>query len=245
MIKTFETLRRFYQEIDNAGRYLEEIIGKPICISNCGKCCSANTIQSSTIEAMYAVSVLTGTGKLDNVIKLCEGWLLDHHKEAPSFEGMIEGKFIPSKIKDEFESISKLPCPFLGLDLKCMVHEARPLVCRTYGITRTGSGFCPRPPGKGETQSQFMYLQAGELRTAIDAFKRSIGEDHPEWTIYGLFPTLIYRAAKEKEFHRLVSDNRIASAKIIGTQLDTTLMWQPQLDAIKRGLTPDLALTAR
>jgi Fe-S-cluster containining protein len=243
MLEALMRLHKFYKGFEAADICLEQTVGKPTCISGCGKCCQVNTVRSSTIEAINAVSILTGQGKLDQVLQLTEGWLLDHHKEAPTYDGMIVNKFVPPKIREEFEKLSVLPCPYLLENMQCLVHDARPLVCRAYGVTRTNNGFCPRPPGKGETLTQFQYIKSPQLRNEIENFKKKYTIEHPEWLIYGFFPTLIYRAAKEKEFRKLVQDNQIATAKIIGTQLDTTLMWQPQLEALDAGVAPDLVLT--
>jgi hypothetical protein len=68
----------------------------------------------------------------------------------------------------------------------------------------------------------------------VEEFKADC-ERKPEWKIYGFAPTLLYRAAEPDKFRALVDDNRIPSAKIIGTAFDTNLMWQPDLDAQRQG----------
>lgn len=240
MIEALMQLHKFYKGFAGAEKCLEETIGRSICIAGCGKCCEHNTVQCMTIEAINAVSILTGQGKLTQAVSIAEGWLLDHHKQAPTYEGMVEGRLLPAGIHAEFIALAGLPCPFLAENKECLIHDARPISCRAYGITRTGKGFCPRPTGKGETVTNLMYIQAPGLRQDIEKFKTRYTRSHPEWTIFGLLPTLIFRAAKEKEFRKLVKDNRIASAKLVGSQVDMTLIWQPQLDAIRSGVSPDL-----
>lgn len=114
------------------------------------------------------------------------------------------------------------------------------MVCRAYGVTRLSMGICLRPPGKGETLTQFMYMQVPGLMEDIRIFKETYQSEHREWVTFSFLPTLIYRAAREKQFRSMVRDNRIATAKIIGTELDQTLMWQPQIEALQKGVTPDL-----
>lgn len=240
MIDAFGKLHKFYRGFGSAERQLENTIGRSICISGCGKCCQANTVRCMTIEAMNAVSILTGTGELTKVMSIAEGWLLERHHEAPTYEGMISGRFVPAKIKEEAGVLASLPCPFLSETKQCLIHGARPLVCRAYGVTRITTGFCPRPPGKGETWSEYMYMQAPQLQTDIHKFKESYRVTHPEWVIFGFLPAVLYRAGREEKFRKLVRDNRIASAKIIGTHLDETLMWQPLVEAIKKGVSPDM-----
>jgi hypothetical protein len=74
----------------------------------------------------------------------------------------------------------------------------------------------------------------------IHSFKEQYRDNHREWITFSFFPTLLYRAAREKEFREMVRDNRIATAKIIGTELDQTLAWQPQIEALQKGVDPDL-----
>jgi len=240
MIRAFQTLRQLYDGFAGAETALGNSIGRSPCMSGCGRCCEVNTVQCLTIEAMNAVSLLTGLGKLRKAVDIAEGWLLEHHKEAPSYEGMVVGRFLTPELREEYTRISKLPCPFLQADKRCLIHEARPFVCRAYGVTRTTSGFCTRPPGKGETLTQFQYIQAPELKQDVDAFRAWLKRNHQPWVVSGFLPTLIYRAAEEKKFRGLVRDNRIASAKIIGVDIDTTLMWQPQLEKLQLGVMPDL-----
>jgi len=227
MIEAFAKLRQFGLAFEQLDMRLQEAVGKPTCVSGCGRCC---TIPSCMIiESMNAVSTLMGEGKLTKAVAIAEGWLLERHSEAPSYEGMLAGCFVPPKIKDEFAALAQLPCPFLTETKECSVYSARPLTCRAFGVTRSSMGICNRAPGKGETLSQFNYVQAPRLRAEIDKFRVRYHEEHKEWVTYSFFPTLLLRAANEKKFRELVNDNRIATAKIIGTEIDQTLMWQPQL----------------
>ena len=240
MIKAFRKLHKFQDGFSGAASCLEQMIGRPICISNCGLCCQHNTPMCMTIEAMNAISILVGDSRYKKIISTAEGWLLERHKEAPSYNGMLSGCFVNSEIRDQIEAIRVLPCPFLAENKECVLHDARPLVCQAYGVTRAGSGFCPRPPGKGETLTQLMYIKSPELHADLHNFKEHYQKEHPEWVIFGFLPAVIYRAAKEKEFRQLIADNRIATAKLIGTHIDTTLMWQAQDEAVQSGVVSDL-----
>jgi hypothetical protein len=60
------------------------------------------------------------------------------------------------------------------------------------------------------------------------------------WIIAGFCPTLLYRAAEPEKFKKMVLDNRIASAKIIGIDYEISLMWQNQVDALRAGASADL-----
>ncbi len=243
MIEAFRKLHQFHRAFDDADRYLQQTIGRSTCVSGCGRCCETNTTTCMIIEAIDAVSILIGVGKLKKAVSIAEGWLLERHNEAPSYEGMLAGCFVPPKIRDEFAAINRLPCPFLSDAKQCIIYEARPMVCRAYGVTRSSMGLCQRPPGKGETLSQFMYMQVPGLMKDIHAFKEKYHGAHREWVTFGFFPTLLYRTAREKEFRNMVRDNRVATAKIIGTELDQTLMWQSQIEAFQKGVSPEKVLS--
>ena len=238
MVRAFRKLHDFQRGFDGASESIEQTIGCSVCIPHCGACCV--TVRCMTIEAMNAVSVLMGDPRYSKVIEIAKGWVLEHHQVAPTYEGMIKNKFASQKVRDEWTALSTLPCPFLTETKECMIHDARPLVCMSYGVTVQGGGTCPRPHGKGETLTQLMYIQSPELYNDIQRFKKHYKETRSDWTTFGFLPTLLYRAAKEKEFKLLVESNQIATAKLVGTDIDTTLMWEPQAEAWLAGYSPDL-----
>lgn len=239
-IEAFGILHSIQAIFGSAERQIEDKTGKSICMSGCGKCCEVNTPKCMTIEAMDAISVLLGQGTLDKVASVAEGWLLERHNEAPTYNGMIVGGFVPADVNEERARLSKLPCPFLDSTKRCMIHSCRPFVCRAYGVTRTAVGFCPRPPGRGETQTQFVHVNVNGLKTVVDVFKRKYGAERVDWVTFGFLPTLIFRAAREEKFCEMVANNRIATAKTIGITLDETLLWQTQVELVNQGVAPDL-----
>lgn len=218
---------------------LQQTIGVSTCMSGCGKCCEHNIPYWRTIEAISAVSMLMGTAKLASAVSVAEGWLLDHHKEAPTYEGMHEG-FTSPRIHQEWLDLRLSQCPFLQENKQCMIHLMRPLVCRAYGVTYADMDGCQRPPGKGETLYNHKYSDTIKLKMALSQFWLDCKARKPEWIIASFCPTLLYRAAEPDKFKKMVKDNQIASAKTIGVDYEVSLFWQPQLDALNRGESPDL-----
>lgn len=241
MIEAFIKLRRIHRVFDLAEKTLEEDIGKPTCISSCGLCCQHNTPQWMTIEAIQAISVLTGAGRLQKAMSDAEGWLLEQHQQAKTYEGMPVGWASP-RVREEYNALAVTQCPFLNGDMRCSIYEVRPLTCRAFGVTRDNADTCPRPPGRGETITQRRYIQAPVFRKMVDEWRHECQGKNPTWVTAGFVPTLLFRAGNEKKFRELVKDNKIASAKIVGVDYETTLMWQPQVNAIRRGVMPELAL---
>lgn len=242
MIEAFSELRQIHKAFDDAEALLEKDIGKSICISNCGLCCSHQTPHWTFIEAILATSILTGTERLTKTLSVVEGWLLDHTKQATIYEGMPVGWASP-QLRDEFNAISlTAPCPMMDEEKKCLIYDVRPLVCRANGVTRDNVDLCPRQPGKGETLTQRRYINSPSLRLAVESWREKCRDKNMTWLTTGLVPTVLYRVGREAKFRELVRDNKIASAKLVGMEIDTTLMWQPQVNAIRAGVMPELAV---
>ena len=244
MLTAFKEINRLQIGFKAADEFLTKEIGKETCVSGCGKCCKTNTPTCRIIEAIYAISVLTGTGKLKKAVSLAEGWLLEKHKETPSYDGRPTG-FASPRIHQEWLDIRLTRCPFLQEDMRCFIHQGRPLVCRAFGVTFTGEETCDRPPGRGETLTQHEFVNSPKLRDAVNAFWDDCKQRKPEWAISGFIPTLLYRAAEPDKFKKMVLDNQVASAKIIGIDYEVNLMWQPQLEALRQGVSPDLVSVMR
>ena len=236
MIEAFVDLRKFHQGFADANTCLTNTIGVETCISGCGKCCEHNIARSMTIEAILANSMLAGTGKLRKALTLAEGWLLERDSKLKIYEGLsrVKDTYITPQLRQELDIVTYGQCPFLTEKKQCLVHDVRPLVCRAYGVTRAvSSWYCPRKIGKGESVTQHQYIAIPELKKDIHDFRQYHTIKHPEWTLSGFFATLLFRAGNEKKFREYVSDNKIASAKLVGTQIETSLMWQSDEEEVK------------
>jgi hypothetical protein len=174
------------------------------------------------IEGANMVSFLTGEGLLSKAVQIAEDWLLHKHKEATIYRGLPVG-VVPSDIKNEWLQLMDSRCPFLDEKAKCVIYSSRPLMCHARGIT-LDIPYCPRPLGRGELSNRRAVIGNGPLRERVQAFKADC-QRQPEWTVRGLAPAILYRAAEREKWRGLVDDNRIASAKIIGTEMDFDLMW--------------------
>ena len=241
MLKAFKELRVIHRKFESAEIALKRELHGPTCIG-CGNCCAHNTPMMMTIEALCALSMLTGEGKLSEALGRAEDWLLTRHKEAPSYEGMYAGRFLPNNIRNEWQALTMSQCPFLTDEKTCFIYGGRPLTCRAFGITRIVTDICSRPLGKDESYGRRKFIYSDHFKNEVGKYKESCRSANPSWVVAGLVPTLIYRAEKEKEFRDLVADNKIASAKLVGVDIETSLMWQPDLDRILSGENPELVI---
>ena len=233
-------LREIHKGFQDAADTLAASLNVPICVG-CGQCCRDNTPLAFQIEGIWAVSSLIGAGQLQDAESIAEGWLLERHRQTPTYEGMPRG-YVNPKVSQEFNNLHRLSCPFLSGENRCSIYIARPLPCRAFGVTRIASPNCQRPQGTSEQVLSKAYVD-GEgaefgLRSALDVLIRETG---PERMACGLFPTLLFRHANPDKFYAYVADNRIASAKLLGSPFTPALLWQGQLDRLaKRG---ELVLT--
>ncbi|MDD5700617.1 MAG: YkgJ family cysteine cluster protein [Dehalococcoidales bacterium] len=226
------SLTLLYREYSLAQQGLEQQIGLPICVQ-CGNCCRGNTPIAYGLEAAHAVSYLIGQGKLYEFQRRIEGWLLEKHKECPTYEQAKVDRMtfgLPDKIKSEVLRLSHTPCPFFENNT-CLIHEVRPLVCRAYGVTRTSEG-CNRPRGRGETLSRQMITSPQinqDLKDDLDFVLE--GVPRPTWKHAGFFPTLIFAHAWPESFAKLTGSGLIATAKLTMTYPSMAVIFE---DEVKR-----------
>ncbi len=245
MIDAFLELRAIHRLFGAAELRLEQHIGKSLCLPGCGLCCQVNLPMWTTIEAIHAVSVLTGRTTITKMVAIAEGWLTEPDPRATLYEGTPEGWASPQLVA-EWQAMRSTQCPFLSDTKVCLIHEVRPLACRAWGVTLTDNGaLCPRPPGRGETLTQRAFINGTPIRQQVEGFKDRCREKKRAWLASGFVPTVLYRAAKPDEFKCLVLNNRVASAKLVGTEFEVSLMWQPQVEALRSGASPDLVAAVR
>lgn len=246
MIGAFLALEGLHKCFASLQGVLENRLGTPVCIPDCGVCCKGNVPNCMIIEAIFMVSSLPALGTFKQAVDAAEAWLLEKpviaaHEVALSYDGLPVGP-VSRKIRDQWAQVAKWRCPFLMDDMRCLIHSCRPLVCRAFGVTREGEG-CPRPLGRGETLMSRGVMDSSKVAPFVREFK-DYCQKKPEWTIRSFAPTLLFRAAEPEKFRSYVDDNRIPSCKIIGSAIDVSLMWQPQLDALRQGVAPDVVAYA-
>jgi Fe-S-cluster containining protein len=233
MLQEFLGLRQIHKYLDETQAHLVKQLGVPVCIPDCGKCCQDNCVTIYSIEASLILSYVIGDGRT-KVVDWCRGWLLEKHTAATTYTGIPYG-VVSKQLKHEWDALVRTPCPMLTEDKKCYIHMMRPLVCRAYGVTRDAGIGCPRPIGKGESVNSRGYIggDAGDyLEDEVNKFFGKMRTEHPDYAKVGFLPTMIFRQAREQEFRELIAENKIASAKLVGTDVATQLLWAKQLGAV-------------
>jgi len=231
--KELQVIHNIYAEMATC---IEQVIGRPICIS-CGRCCESTGATMWILEGKYASSWLVGQGPVlvKEVLDRCEGWLLEKDPALTIREGLTH--FTPNsgklaKLLDEINYIMlRTKCPFLTSDKRCLIYEARPLICRAFGVTRLAHPRCLRPPGLGETSDSRIHIGPDgikELKKRIEALRSR----EPFFGLVGFAPTIIFSNLKPHTFANYLSDNKIPTAKLYYSPYDPSILWQEQLSEV-------------
>lgn len=226
MTNSLTELGDIYNKLSLAESALESHIGVPICIPGCGKCCEITVARR--VEATYALATIRNTSKYKEIMSRAERWLLTRHKGLRIYGRVSQGA-ISKKLIEEFYTVVRLTCPFRDDDKRCLLYEGRPLVGRAYGVTRVAgptATMCPRPLGKNETKLYHAYIDDPNLKAQINKWASNLSmEDR----LTGFLPAILYREAYPARYLYL-SNGRVASAKILGSQEYGGMLWQEQLE---------------
>ena len=164
-----------------------------ICLPNCGLCCMENTVRVLECEAAYVVSTLLSDAyKLRKVFNIAAGWL----RESEGFDMRPPSALTPDERFREYVKAVSSPCPFLAWDKQCIIHEARPTVCRAYGVTRVTGPECPRHLSK---MRPMPYI-GGEPEAQLKAIMGKISKGATS----GLLPMLVLLAGDPRRLNRLI-----------------------------------------
>lgn len=213
LIQRYNLLGIIHRSLDQGLCELEQTIGRPICIENCGKCCEHNTPVVAKVEAQYVLSLVSPG--LRRAIDQALDWLEFNHS------GLNDNHRHPAEV------LQSKQCPFLESDKTCLIYAARPLVCRAYGVTIPQDDWCPRPLHYTESLSSRMIIgRDTDLGRAIASITI------PEREVYFL-PTLIAKLGAPHRFRSL----KIQSAKLIVGRGNMDLFYRQKVwDALDQRL---------
>lgn len=246
-LQGFLHLESLHANLAEAQRQLEAQIGVPICVDGCGRCCLVNTPPAWGVEVEYAVQWLVQqpADKREKILDRCRQWL-----ELPVLEERAMGRS-PARIvrrpergprplltdamfqqmRPELEVAERGTCPMLDTTtMACMIHEVRPLACRTYGVTHLPQEFCPRPEGAGENATtrgivegdpaRLMFRQTQAMLTAVRGYPRLA-----DWEF---LPTGLLRRFRPDVMDRI--QDAVPTAKLLSGQHLAAALFEAQID---------------
>lgn len=206
-----EVIHRGFQDAQNE---LEAHLGIPICMANCGQCCTHNTVLAWGIEVEYISTWLLGNRPLlKEVIDRCDDWLRNNNGPVKSAKWYLKN---PERITDDARAIYNARCPFITDDLRCLIHQHRPIVCRAFGVT-TYPNSCSRPTGIGESLNMRAYNSGMgvSIRQSMEELLASALKEDRELAVVGFLPTLIMSRLAAGRFTGLVDSGKVSPVKLV------------------------------
>ncbi len=235
-VKELQNLEQIYRTFDVLSYAFSDQLGVPLCVPNCGRCCEV--VATHCIEAVFVIRTSFREETLDELVDRSERWLLKRHKQAPTYSGLQFDTPEPH-VMEQFWALRRSPCPFLLTNKTCLIYNCRPLICRAYGVTHiTGPSidFCPRPLGKGESETYRAWADDTELKKSVEAFLHNLTD--PRLKVVALLPTLIFEQVCPEKYKAYMAENKIANAKLVCLpQQYPGLLWQEQMYS-KENKTP-------
>lgn len=223
LLWSLQKLEATHRAWDLAEQVVTSNIGVPICMAKCGKCCDMTSVQAWEIEAYFLASWLLGQDTKDKILSDCEGWLLEKDsRRYPTMGSLGQTPLTREQMAQLLPELNALknevPCPFLTEDKRCGIHDARPLVCRAYGVTRMPGRICPRPLGAIESEDVKAHISVNselghKLRVMVtESIKAS---EAMNWNVISFLPTAVMRLMRPEKFQGYVYDGKVATAKLL------------------------------
>ena len=248
-MRPFVEIEATHRAFVAAEKVLENTIGVPICMPNCGKCCQMLSPVVWESEAKFIVSWLLGqdTEYRERVLSACEGWLLDRDPRVPTYgySGILTQEQ-QDKLRPEVDFLTgaaptaltggksdALPCPFLASDKGCTVHEARPLACRAYGVTHVPAPACPRPLSKMESLDSRAHISENSTlgQQLVKMVGATVEHSHIAGMLGSMFlPTAIYMTMRPEKYSQIL--HLIATAKTTVMNQSPNVLFQSQVDRV-------------
>lgn len=225
------SLERIHRGYAQAAAEIEAAIGVPLCVPACGLCCEANSVLALGIESEYAASFLLGRPDLLNpVLDRCREWLTRPGQWTYGRKFTAE---LYQQLQPEWHMALQSACPFMLEDKRCMVHLARPMVCRAFGVTRMAHRECSRPLGAGEdsdTRAIWKDSAALPLHRWTKELRHAV-RHNPMLCREGFLAAMLFQHFRAEELAGLLDDGKVPLIKLtFGWGGTHALLWQEQLE---------------
>lgn len=244
LVEYWNELEAIYGMMRQAQAQVERTIGTPICVESCGgHCCTINSIVAYGFEAEHVASWLLTQGPLmTEILDRARAWLTESGQWTYGRQLTPE---LWKSLENELVRALMQRCAFLGDNGRCLIHEVRPMVCRTYGVTHMPGSNCPRPLGLGEESDSRAWFDPSTaelpIRPRWNALRRRIKE--PRFSRSGFLALMLFERFKAKELAGLLDDGRIPLVKAHqGWGHGLALLWQDDLERDWRAAQADLSI---
>lgn len=212
LLQSYRLLEAMHKALEQGQAELERNIGWPVCIEGCGKCCQHHTPVALNVETAYIMSTLAILpGMRDKLLQKSFDWLTHEHAGVSLYNkvrGIPKDQDIIKQLEHERAVITTTQCPFLD-GTECLIHGARPITCRAYGVTLMPDEWCPRHLHYTETSTRRMIVGYDtKLGGQLASLMQKLANTSP----IGFLPTMIARELDLSKLQALVPS--IADAKL-------------------------------
>jgi len=214
-LRAYQALRNCHRAWDLAAEVLRKALGVPLCVESCGLCCDFNVPVALEVEADYAISILLGRPKAeqDAIVSTIEGWLTEFDP-ARGLTLAVGHPAEPDEVQRLAWAVQQTRCPLLSADKQCLLHEARPMSCRAFGVTMPTIPGCRRPKPVGAPEGATGYwLEGGEVEQQLAGYVNALAAAAKPRC--GFFPTLIFSRLREARFRELWEQEAMPLGKIV------------------------------
>ncbi|KKL90465.1 hypothetical protein LCGC14_1904430 [marine sediment metagenome] len=216
MVESFVLLERLYALLELAEITVKESVGGPLCKEECGRCCEVNVPLCTAVEAKLLLSSVgllpRQAGVRDRAVK----WLRRQEPGVRRYgQGAARAPADQQEMVKDMEKVGGSRCPLLD-QTRCIVHNSRPMACRTYGVTAIPNEWCPRPLHFSEApRRRMMVLRGtklgGKIQEAYDIFWHHLCTQAPDLRRVGFLPTHIVAVLDVQQ----LTVERVADSKLL------------------------------
>lgn len=243
--RAVDLLEQIHKDLDFLEVNLRYLLDGPLCVSGCGVCCQ----QSFLIPTISAQYIVLGIKKQPEVKQRLLTDRLDRwmRYELPDVRMCFsnDGQKENALRDQEYNIASRLWCPFLDEQKKCMIYPWRDINCRAWGVTRPSSAkICRRPISEVEDEKTRLYIgerdaRVREIRYQVAMLIGLLNAYQPSLLQMGWMPALLYKALEPGKWVEMQPKMQ----QIKSTGFNTSYSWLLTLeDAVEHAKKEDVSL---
>lgn len=208
-LQAYGHLEGLFTGLELGALEIQQVIGNPICVEKCGLCCQVNTPVVTELEADYIIGTYGANPKFKALVHRNLEWMTDPVYGSENSD--------PGSLQQKADKLANKRCPFLEPDMSCAIHDARPAICRAYGVTVAANDWCERPLSSGETSSHRAVIgrgtRVGRLLEKAKTDMREYADGIGKGTL-AFLPFWITKAMASKELKDQIQDGKVSQAKM-------------------------------
>ena len=242
--RAVDLLEQIHKDMDFLEVNLRYLLDGPLCVPDCGGCCQQSFLIP-TISAQYIVLNIKKQPepKQRLLTERLERWVR-YDLPGVRLRFSSDGQNEKAIRNEEYSIASRLWCPFLGDDKRCLIYPWRDINCRAWGVTRPSGKICRRPISGVEDDKTRLCISEKDarltgIRYQIAMLIGLLNAYQPSLLQKGWMPALIYKALEPEKWTEMQA--KMQDIKSVG--FNTTYWWLlTQGDVSEHGKKEDISL---